>query len=326
MGIDLETLIILAVLAFILFGPEKLPEYAAMLGKFVAKMRQATTEMTRQYQDQNPFHYPPEPTLETPASKRLEQIQSWDQPPSLEPESFCPYCQQLVTAGFAFCPKCGHRVKEDHYPPPPQSPEPVGQPEPPPALEPVRQTEPPPAPEPMQVAYPRIRLLEDDEIDRALEIINQAALAYKGVIPADCWQEPYMPEAELRAEIAAGVNFWAYEDEGRLLGVMGRQDLVGVTLIRHAYVDPAAQRQGVGAHLLAYLLAEIRNPVLVGTWAAAWWAIRFYEKHGFRLVTQTEKYRLLNTYWSISPRQMETSVVLADPKWVKSQLSVSSDQ
>ncbi|MDP2044738.1 MAG: GNAT family N-acetyltransferase [Deltaproteobacteria bacterium] len=161
-----------------------------------------------------------------------------------------------------------------------------------------------------------MRPLQDQEIDRALAIINQAALAYKGVIPADCWEEPYMPEAELRAEIAAGVNFWGYEDEGRLLGVMGRQDLVGVTLIRHAYVDPAAQRQGVGARLLAYLLEDIPNPVLVGTWAAAWWAIRFYEKHGFRLVTQEEKDKLLRTYWTISPRQVETSVVLADPKWL----------
>jgi GNAT superfamily N-acetyltransferase len=288
MGIDLETLIILAVLAFILFGPEKLPEYAATLGKFVAKMRQATSEMTRQYQDQNPFHYPPEPTL----------------PPA--PESTCPYCQQTVTQGFAFCPKCGQRLEEDHYPPPPQS------------LEPARQAVPPPAPEPVQAAYPRIRPLQPEEIDRALAIINQAALAYKGVIPPDCWQEPYMPEAELRAEIAAGVNFWAYEDEGRLLGLMGRQDLVGVTLIRHAYVDPAAQRQGVGARLLAYLLEETSLPVLVGTWAAAWWAIRFYEKHGFRLVTQEEKDRLLRTYWTISPRQVETSVVLADPKWLAS--------
>jgi GNAT superfamily N-acetyltransferase/Sec-independent protein translocase protein TatA len=286
MGLDLETLIILAVLAFILFGPEKLPEYAAYVGRFVAKMRQATTEMTRQYQDQNPFSYPPEPTL--PAA----------------PETTCPYCHQPVTLNFAFCPKCGQRLGEDHYPPPPQPPEAV------------RQAEPAPAPEPAQVAYPRIRPLQDEEIDRALAIINQAALAYKGVIPADCWVEPYMPEAELRAEIAAGVNFWGYEDEGRLLGVMGRQDLVGVTLIRHAYVDPAAQRQGVGARLLAYLLEEITNPVLVGTWAAAWWAIRFYEKHGFRLVTQEEKDRLLRTYWTISPRQVETSVVLADPKWL----------
>jgi GNAT superfamily N-acetyltransferase len=284
MGLDLETLIIIAVLAFILFGPEKLPEYAATLGRFVAKMRQTTAEMTRQYQ--NPFEYPPEPTLPAP------------------PESACPYCQQTVPLNFAFCPKCGQRIKEDHYPPPPPPPEPV------------RQPEPPPAPEPVQAAYPRIRPLQDHEIDRALAIINQAALAYKGVIPTDCWQEPYMPEAELRAEIAAGVDFWGYETESGLVGVMGRQDLQDVTLIRHAYVDPAAQRQGVGARLLAHLLQDIPGPILVGTWAAAWWAIRFYEKHGFRLVTQTEKYRLLNTFWSISPRQMETSVVLADPKWV----------
>ena len=288
MGLDLETLFILAVLAFLLFGPEKLPEYAATLGKFVAKMRQTTAEMTRQYQDQNPFHYPPEPTL----------------PPA--PESTCPYCQQTVPLNFTFCPKCGQRIKEDHYPPPPQPPEPVRQPEAPPALEPA------------QVASHRIRPLEDNEIDRALEIINQAALAYKRVIPADCWQEPYMPETELRAEIAAGVNFWGYEDEGRLLGVMGHQDLKDVTLIRHAYVDPAVQRQGVGARLLSHILQQIPGPILVGTWAAAWWAIRFYEKHDFQLVTQTEKYRLLNTYWSISPRQMETSVVLANPKWFAS--------
>jgi len=286
MGLDLETLFILAVLAFILFGPEKLPEYAAYLGRFVAKMRQATTEMSRQYQDQNPFSYPPEPA------------------PPPAPDSTCPYCHQPVTLNFAFCPKCGQRLGEDHYPPPPQPPEAV------------HQAGPAPAPEPAQAAYPRIRPLQDGEIDRALAIINQAALAYKGVIPADCWEEPYMPEAELRAEIAAGVNFRGYENEGRLLGVMGRQDLVGVTLIRHAYVDPAAQRQGVGARLLAYLLEDIPNPVLVGTWAAAWWAIRFYEKHGFRLVTQEEKDRLLRTYWTISPRQVETSVVLADPKWL----------
>ncbi|MGA9756169.1 MAG: GNAT family N-acetyltransferase [Desulfobaccales bacterium] len=283
MGIDLETLFILAVLAFILFGPEKLPEYAATLGRFVAKMRQATSEVTRQYQDS--FQPPPESTL----------------PPA--PGAPCPHCQQPVTLNFAFCPKCGHRLKEDHYPPPPQPPEPVPQ------------AEEPPAPEPEQVAYPRIRPLKHEEIDRALAIINQAALAYKEVIPSDCWHEPYMPEEELRAEIAAGVNFSGYEDEGRLLGVMGRQNLVRVTLIRHAYVDPEAQRRGVGARLLSDILEQVPGPVLVGTWAAAWWAIRFYEKHGFRLVTQEEKDRLLQTYWTISPRQVETSVVLADPKW-----------
>jgi N-acetylglutamate synthase-like GNAT family acetyltransferase len=306
MGLDLETLLILAVLAFILFGPEKLPEYAATLGRFIAKMRQATTEMTRQYQDQNPFRYPPEPTL----------------PP--EPESSCPYCHQTVPLNFTFCPKCGQRVKEDHYPPPPepelqpQTPsvgEPVSQPEPTPAFEPARQSEPTPAPE----ADYRIRPLRDDEIDRALSIINQAALAYKGVIPTDCWQEPYMPEAELRAEIAAGVNFWGCETEEGLVGVMGRQDLEDVTLIRHAYVAPTSQRQGVGGKLLAHLLQEIPGPVLVGTWAAAWWAIHFYEEHDFQLVTQTEKYRLLNTYWSISPRQAETSVVLGNAKWFASE-------
>ena len=174
MGIDLETLIILAVLAFILFGPEKLPEYAAYLGKFVAKMRQATTEMTRQYQDQNPFSYPPEPTLPAAA------------------ESTCPYCRQTVTPGFAFCPKCGQRLGEDHYPPPPPE---VGP-----------QATPPATPEPVQIAYPRIRPLQSEEIDRALTIINQAALAYKGVIPADCWHEPYMPREELRREAEALVR------------------------------------------------------------------------------------------------------------------------
>jgi GNAT superfamily N-acetyltransferase len=162
-----------------------------------------------------------------------------------------------------------------------------------------------------------IRPLRSDEIDAALTIINQAALAYKGVIPPDCWQEPYMPEEELRAEIAAGVDFWSYEAEGRLLGVMGRQDLMEVTLIRHAYVDPGAQRRGVGSRLLTHLLNAIPAPVLVGTWAAAWWAVRFYEKHGFRLVTPAAKDRLLRAYWTISDRQIETSVVLADETWFR---------
>jgi GNAT superfamily N-acetyltransferase len=161
-----------------------------------------------------------------------------------------------------------------------------------------------------------IRPLKHDDIDAALAIINQAAQAYKGVIPADCWQEPYMPEEKLRAEIAAGVDFSGYVGEEGLLGVMGRQDLGEVTLIRHAYVHPEAQRRGLGALLLTHLLDNIPGPILVGTWAAAWWAIRFYEKHGFKLVTPTTKDRLLRTHWTISPRQVETSVVLADPKWI----------
>jgi GNAT superfamily N-acetyltransferase len=160
-----------------------------------------------------------------------------------------------------------------------------------------------------------IRPLRRDDLAAVLEIINLAAQAYKGVIPADCWREPYMPEAELRAEIAAGVDFAACVGETGLLGVMGRQNLGEVTLIRHAYVHPGAQRQGVGARLLTYLMDNTPGPVLVGTWAAAWWAIRFYEKHGFRLVTPETKDRLLRTYWTIATRQVETSVVLADPKW-----------
>ncbi len=127
-----------------------------------------------------------------------------------------------------------------------------------------------------------------------------------------------MPEEELRAEIAAGVDFFGLEGEGGLLGVMGRQDLGEVTLIRHAYVHPGAQRQGVGSRLLSYLMENIRGPVLVGAWAAAWWAIQFYERHGFTLVTPETKDRLLRTYWTISDRQVETSVVLADPKWLTS--------
>lgn len=161
-----------------------------------------------------------------------------------------------------------------------------------------------------------IRPLRPHEIDVALTIINQAATAYKGVIPADCWQEPYMPAEELLSEIASGINFSAYEGNEGVLGVMGRQDLGEVTLIRHAYVQPGTQRRGVGAQLLTNLMDNISEPVLVGTWAAAWWAIRFYEKHGFKLVNPETKNRLLRTYWTISPRQVETSVVLADPKWL----------
>ena len=161
-----------------------------------------------------------------------------------------------------------------------------------------------------------IRPLQDHETELALAIINDAATAaYKRVIPDDCWQEPYMPRDELLAEIAAGVDFWAYEAAGDLLGVMGRQSLPEVTLIRHAYVRPSAQQQGIGAQLLRHLVQGVAAPVLVGTWAAAWWAIRFYEKHGFRLVTPLVKDRLLRRYWTISDRQVETSVVLGDEKW-----------
>jgi GNAT superfamily N-acetyltransferase len=155
-----------------------------------------------------------------------------------------------------------------------------------------------------------IRRCRDDERDAILEIVNAAAEAYRGVIPADRWHEPYMPAAELDAEIAAGVEFWGYEDDG-LLGVMGVQDVGDVDLIRHAYVRPGIQGRGIGGALLAHLLAlRDGRGILVGTWAAAQWAIRFYERHGFARVTPEEKTRLLRTYWTIPERQVETSVVL----------------
>jgi GNAT superfamily N-acetyltransferase len=156
-----------------------------------------------------------------------------------------------------------------------------------------------------------IRPLRPEETEVILAVINAAAQAYCGVIPGDCWHEPYMSHHELESELRAGVIFWGYEDEGRLVGVMGRQDLGEVTLIRHAYVDPAWQRRGIGKKLLIHLLSDLSGPVLVGTWAAAHWAVNFYEKNGFILVTHEEKERLLRCYWSIPDRQIETSVVLA---------------
>ena len=147
------------------------------------------------------------------------------------------------------------------------------------------------------------------------EIINDAAEAYRGVIPADCRAEPYMSEEELRQEIEDGVQFWGVEEKGRLVGVMGIQHVRDVSLLRHAYVLTVARQQGIGGKLLGALRVQTSRPLLVGTWAAATWAVRFYEKHGFLLVTPDEKDRLLRTYWHISDRQVQTSVVLADEKW-----------
>jgi N-acetylglutamate synthase-like GNAT family acetyltransferase len=143
-------------------------------------------------------------------------------------------------------------------------------------------------------------------------IINDGASAYRGIIPADCLHDPYMTAGELSHEIANGVQFWGCEHNGSLVGVMGSQDVAGVTLIRHAYVRTDYQKQGVGAQLLAHLRAITSCPVLIGTWAAAHWAIRFYQRHGFHLVSHEEKERLLRKYWHIPTRQIETSVVLAD--------------
>jgi N-acetylglutamate synthase-like GNAT family acetyltransferase len=156
-----------------------------------------------------------------------------------------------------------------------------------------------------------IRRCRDDELAAVGAIVNAAAVVYRGVIPEDRWHEPYMGMAELKGEIAAGVEFWGYEDGGELIGVMGIQPVQDVTLIRHAYVSPAAQGRGVGGALLAALEARGTDQMLVGTWAAATWAIRFYERHGF--VAVDDPAALLRRYWSIPERQIETSVVLAKP-------------
>lgn len=141
-----------------------------------------------------------------------------------------------------------------------------------------------------------IRPLTDADFEAIHSIINDAARAYKGVIPGDRWHEPYMPREELRHEIESGVRFWGYEENGELLGVMGIQDVQDVTLVRHAYVRTASRRQGIGGTLLRELRKLAARPVLVGTWAAATWAIRFYERHGFRQVSEEEKNRLLARY------------------------------
>ncbi len=156
-----------------------------------------------------------------------------------------------------------------------------------------------------------IRPCRDDERATILAIVNAAAEAYRGVIPQDCWHEPYMAAGELDGEIAAGVVFWGVESDGALVGVMGIQPVDDVDLIRHAYVLPARQRHGIGAALLDHLTAAATRPLLVGTLAAAEWAIAFYRRHGFELVDPESKARLLRTYWTISDRQIETSVVLA---------------
>jgi N-acetylglutamate synthase-like GNAT family acetyltransferase len=167
-----------------------------------------------------------------------------------------------------------------------------------------------------------IRRCTEDDFGTIFEIINDAASAYRGVIPADRWKDPYMPSEELRHQIAEGVEFWGYESAGELVGVMGIQPVQDVTLIRHAYVRTASRNKGLGGALLAFLVEQIQGPVLIGTWADAVWAVRFYEKHGFRRVSVEQKNRLLKKYWSIPARQVKTSVVLADRKWIDSGIRV----
>jgi GNAT superfamily N-acetyltransferase len=158
-----------------------------------------------------------------------------------------------------------------------------------------------------------IRRCRDDERSAILGIVNAAAEAYRGVIPADRWHEPYMPADELDGEIAAGVVFWGYEADGALLGIMGIQRVRDVDLIRHAYVSPGSQRRGVGGALLEHLSRPATRRMLVGTWAAAVWAIRLYRRHGFEQLSPERSAELLRRYWTIPPRQIETSVVLASP-------------
>ena len=164
-----------------------------------------------------------------------------------------------------------------------------------------------------------IRKSVEADFAAMLAIVNDAARAYRGVIPADRWHEPYMSASELEGEIAGGVVFWVAEQKGRMSGVMGIQDKGDVALVRHAYVAPTTQRAGVGTRLLRHVESLVDKPILIGTWAAASWAIEFYQRNGFTVVPSGEKDRLLLTYWSIPARQVETSVVLANGRWMETQ-------
>jgi N-acetylglutamate synthase-like GNAT family acetyltransferase len=164
-----------------------------------------------------------------------------------------------------------------------------------------------------------IRKSREADSAAMLAIVNAAAQAYRGVIPADRWREPYMPFDELEKEIADGVIFWVAEEDSHLLAVMGIQDKGEVALVRHAYVTPTVQRKGVGTRLLRHVQGLAGKPVLIGTWADATWAIEFYRRNGFTVVPKTYKDSLLRRYWSIPARQVETSVVLADGRWMDAQ-------
>lgn len=157
-----------------------------------------------------------------------------------------------------------------------------------------------------------IRKCSESDFEAIYAIINDAAIAYRGVIPDDRWHDPYMTREHLAGEIADGVEFWCRERDGKPVGVMGIQDRGDVLLIRHAYVATSERRKGIGSKLLIELLGRADRPVLIGTWAAAWWAVEFYRKHGFTEVSAAEKDRLLKKYWKIPGRQIETSVVMAD--------------
>jgi GNAT superfamily N-acetyltransferase len=160
-----------------------------------------------------------------------------------------------------------------------------------------------------------IRRCDDHDFEMIWGIINDGARAYKGVIPEDCWTDPYMSRNELRHEIDDGVAFWGYAESGKLAGVMGFQQVQDVTLIRHAYVATISQKRGVGTDLLSHLRELTPSPILIGTWSEAIWAIRFYEKHGFQIVRPPKKDDPLRRYWTVPELQIEASVVLADARW-----------
>jgi N-acetylglutamate synthase-like GNAT family acetyltransferase len=157
---------------------------------------------------------------------------------------------------------------------------------------------------------------EKKDFNDIYDIINDAASAYKGIIPADRWHEPYMSKEELKQQMADGIQFWKYTENDAILGVMGIQFKGDVTLIRHAYVRTSSRNKGIGGKLLEHLRKTSTTSILIGTWADAQWAITFYQNHGFRLVSDAEKNVLLVKYWSIPVRQIETSVVLASNDFI----------
>lgn len=165
-----------------------------------------------------------------------------------------------------------------------------------------------------------IRLCNGMDTEEIYQIINDAAQAYRGVIPDDRYHDPYMSIEELNHEMNDGVVFWGVEENNKLFGVMGIQDKIDVSLIRHAYVRTTQRKSGIGTKLLSHLMASTSKPILIGTWDSAEWAIRFYVKNGFRLVSPSEKNKLLSIYWNVPERQIETSVVLCDRKWDSGQV------
>lgn len=156
-----------------------------------------------------------------------------------------------------------------------------------------------------------IHKLANSDFPEILSVVNDAAIAFKGKIPTGLWREPYMPAPELKKEILSGVIFYGYTENGELIAIMGIQPVNDVTLIRHAYTVTSHQRRGLGEKLLNYLLALAKTQrILVGTWETAPWAVKFYQEHEFVLLSKQETNKLLKTYWCITKRQVETSVVL----------------